>query len=430
MRVLNPTSDFASGLRTGESLTGVIDIGTSKVVCLMFASARFGEPGVLRLIGFGHQRSRGLKASVVIDIDAAESAVRAAVQQAEAMAGISLERVYLPVGCGRLKSHNMKASASTAQGVVTAADLERLLASGRRYAERDGRTLLHMNAIGYRIDDVGGIGDPIELAGHTLAGDLHAVTADNAPLRNFIQVVERCNLEVAGLTPQPYASAIAATTLADRRDGVVAVDIGAGSTTMAFFADGHLVSTHAAPVGGNHLTFDIARALSTPVVEAERIKTLYGTMRAAHSDEHDLVPYKIAGDQDSPLQHATKTEIRAIIAPRVEALVAMISERIETSAIAPARFARVVLTGGGSQLVGLTDIAADLLDRPLRIGRLDARAGWAERICAPVFSAACGAAMIANDEQLRGAGHGQLSSNSQAQSGYFGQVGRWIRESF
>ena len=250
MRQLNPTSEFASGLRTGESLTGVIDIGTSKVVCLMFASARFGEPGVLRLIGFGHQRSRGLKASVVIDIDAAESAVRAAVQQAEAMAGISLERVYLPVGCGRLKSHNMKASASTAQGVVTAADLERLLASGRRYAERDGRTLLHMNAIGYRLDDVGGIGDPIELAGHTLAGDLHAVTADNAPLRNFIQVVERCNLEVAGLTPQPYASAIAATTLADRRDGVVAVDIGAGSTTMAFFADGHLVSTHAAPVGG------------------------------------------------------------------------------------------------------------------------------------------------------------------------------------
>ena len=95
---LNPSSDVASGLRTGESLTGVIDIGTSKVVCLMFASARFGEPGVLRLIGFGHQRSRGLKASVVIDIDAAESAVRAAVQQAEAMAGISLERVYLPVG--------------------------------------------------------------------------------------------------------------------------------------------------------------------------------------------------------------------------------------------------------------------------------------------------------------------------------------------
>jgi cell division protein FtsA len=419
--------DKGRGPSPGETLLGVIDIGTSKVVCLIFAASRFGDPGALRLLGLGHQRSRGLKASVVIDIDAAEEAVRAAVQQAETMAGVTLEQVCMPVSCGRLRSHNMKASAATTQGVVTAGDLDRLLSSGRRYVERDGRTLLHMNAISYRLDDAAGVPDPLDLAAQSVSGDLHAVTADSGPLRNLMQVVERCNLDVAGLTPAPFASAIAATTDAERHDGVISVDIGAGSTTLAFFADGHLVSTHASPIGGNHLTFDIARALSTPVVEAERIKTLYGTMRAAHSDEHDLVPYKIAGDPDSPLQHATKTEIRDIIAPRVDALVAMISERIETSSIAPARFGRVVLTGGGSQLVGLTDIAADLLDRPLRIGRPDAHAGWAEQLCAPAFSAACGVAKIGVDERFRSLG---LAHNAPGQTGYFGQVGRWIRESF
>jgi cell division protein FtsA len=419
----------AYGPRVGEDVIGVVDIGTSKVVCLICAVS--GAPDVdatpPRLLGLGHQRSSGLKASVVTDMDAAEDAVRAAIQQAEAMAGLGLEHVFLPVACGRLKSNNMKASTDTVGGVVTAHDLDKLIASGRRYVERDGRVMLHLNAIGFRLDGVGGITDPLALAGQALSGDLHAASADYSPLRNLMQVVERCNLGITGLTPTPYASAMATTSDAERRDGVVLVDIGAGSTTMAFFVEGHLVSVQAAPIGGNHLTFDIARALSTSVVEAERIKTLYGSMQVAHSDEHDLVPYKITGDQDSPLQHATKAELRAIIAPRVDALIGMISERIETSSIAPGRFARVVLTGGGSQLVGLADFASDLLDRPLRVGRPIARNGWVNQVEQPIFATACGAVMIARDVRLQSLG---LTPSTGTQTGYFGQVGRWFKESF
>jgi cell division protein FtsA len=423
------TGAASDGLRAGEDVIGVVDIGTSKVVCLICAVARYAgeDQRPPRILGLGHRQSSGMKASVVTDMDAAEDAVRSAIQQAEAMAGVALERIFLPVACGRLKSNNMKASTEVEGRVVTAQDLDKLAASGRRYVERDGRVLLHLNTIGYRLDGVGGITDPNDLEGRALSCDLHAASADHAPLRNLMQVVERCNLDITGLTPTPYASALAATTPAERRDGVVLVDIGAGSTTMAFFVEGHLVSVHAAPIGGNHLTFDIARALTTPVVEAERIKTLYGTMQAAHSDEHDLVPYKITGDQDSPFLHATKAELRAIIAPRVDALIGMISERIETSSIAPGRFARVVLTGGGSQLVGLADMAADLLDRPLRIGRVDARVGWGRQVGQPIFSTACGAALIASDVRLQSLG---LPPSTGAEAGYFGQVGRWFKESF
>jgi cell division protein FtsA len=431
VRHINPLDDSRErsdrGPKIGERVMSVLDVGTGKVVCLICAFMSGSEAVAPRLLGFGHQRSQGLKASVVTDMDAAEDAVRRAIQQAEAMAGIAVEQVFLSVACGRLKSSNLRASTTIPDGYVTAQAVEQLVTSGRRYVERDGRQLLHMNAVGYRVDGLGGISDPIGLTGHELSSDLHGVSIDQAPLRNLMHVVERCNVDVAGVVASPYASAIAATDQAERHEGVVLIDIGAGSTTMAFFVEGHLVSVHAAPIGGNHLTFDIARALSTSVVEAERIKSLYGNMQPAHSGEHDVVPYKIAGDQDSTLYHVNRAELRDIIAPRIDALVGMISEQIETSSIAPARFARVVLTGGGSQLVGLADIAAELLDRPVRLGRADMRMGWDERLSGAAFSTVCGVALVARDRRLQSLG---LLPASEARKGYLGQVGQWIRESF
>jgi cell division protein FtsA len=413
--------------KVGERIVSVVDIGTNKVVCMICAVAPYSDVVVPRLLGLGYQASQGMKASVVTDIDAAEEAVRRSIQQAEEMAGFVIDEVILSVACGRLKSNNIKASTETTGDVVSYDDIDKLKASGRRYVERDGRALLHLNAIGFHLDGRVGITDPLGLSGRALSCDLHAASIDQSPLRNLMQVVERCNVAVSGVVPMPYASALAVTTDMERYEGVVVVDVGGGSTTMAFFVEGHLVSVHAAPIGGNHFTYDIARALATPVVEAERIKTLYGNMAAAHSDEHESVPYKIAGDQDCALHHLTTAELRDIIAPRVDALIGMMSERIETSVITPSRFARVVMTGGGSQLVGLAEIATDLLDRPTRVGRPDIYAGWDERIALPPFAAACGAALVGTRQCLQSLSMPHASS---AQRGYLGQVGQWIRESF
>jgi cell division protein FtsA len=416
-----------AGPNVGDRIVSVLDIGTTKVACLICAFSPHSNSAVPRLLGVGYQPSQGMKASVVTDMDAAEEAVRQTIQQAEAMAGFAIEQVYLSVACGRLKSNNIKASTETTNHVVTRGDVDKLIVSGRRYVERDGRSLLHLNAISCRLDDASDVLDPVGLSGRTLSCDLHAASIDQSPLRNLMQVVERCNVMVAGVVPTPYASGLAVTTDAERRDGVIVVDIGGGSTTIAFFLEDHLVSVHAAPMGGNHLTFDIARALSTSVVEAERIKTVYGSMLSAHADEHDLVPYKIAGDQDSTLHHLNSAELRDILSPRVDALIGMISERIETSLINPQRFARVVMTGGGSELVGLADIATDLLDRPLRCGRPSTRSGWHEHVAAPRFSAACGTALVGCHGHLQSL---CVSPGSASDRGYLGQVGQWIRESF
>jgi cell division protein FtsA len=234
------------------------------------AAPRKGRAGRVDVLGIGQQPSRGLKAGVVIELDAAEQSVRAAVAEAERAAGCELRQVLLAVACGRLKSTTFAADTKVEGRAVGEVDLARLLSAGRSYVERDGRALLHMNTIAYRLDGAQGIADPRGLAADTLSVDLHAVTADDAPLRNLVHVAERAYLSVTGLVPAPYASGLAVTTPHERRAGVLVLDFGAGTTSLALFVDGHLLASEVIPVGGHHISFDLARGLTTSLSEAER----------------------------------------------------------------------------------------------------------------------------------------------------------------
>ncbi len=156
-------------------------------------------------MGVGHQRSRGVKAGVITDLDEAEAGVRATIAQAERMAGVTLEEVLVSVSCGRLKSQNFAASAEVESRVVTDEDIARVMAGGRAHAESEGRTLVHLNRLGFRLDGVSGMRDPRGMAARKITADLHAVTADDAPVRNLLMVIERCYLNVAGLIPSGLA---------------------------------------------------------------------------------------------------------------------------------------------------------------------------------------------------------------------------------
>ena len=224
--------------------------------------------------------------------------MRAAIAQAERMAHLTLEEVFVSVSCGRLQSSNFSASVDITGGVVRADDIDRLMAGGHAFAEREGRTLIHLNRIGFRVDGAAGSHDPRGMAASRLSADLHTVAADEAPVRNLMLVVERCYLNVRALIATPYASALAATSEEERRLGVTCIDIGGGTATVAAFADGHFIHAATIPVGGHHITLDIAQALQTPLAEAERIKTLYGTMVVAQSDEYETFSYALAGEED------------------------------------------------------------------------------------------------------------------------------------
>jgi cell division protein FtsA len=411
---------------------GVLDIGTSKIVC-MIATLRSAAGSVGQTVlqpefaGIGHQRSQGIKAGVIIDLDAAEYAVRAAVAQAERMAGVTLDDVHIGVSCGRLKSSHFTAEAKTGRGVVQPPDLARLTDAARAYTEKDGRILVHLNRLAYRLDGAAGIRDPIGMAGQSLSANLHAVTADDAPLRNLLLLAERCYLTPVRLVPTSLASALAATTEDERRLGVTLVDIGAGVTTIAVFADDHYLYTDTLAYGGGHMTFDIAKSLATPLAEAERIKAVYGTMVTAASDQREVFSYSLAGEPDGVRLASNKARLREILRPRVEALLIHVRDRLDAAGMSAYGGGRMVITGGASQVIGLAGFAADVLRRPVRIGRPALLAGAPGSLSNPAFAAVLGLVAAAADPvstALMGARRPETAS------GYLGRMGQWLRESF
>ncbi|MGE0025003.1 MAG: cell division protein FtsA, partial [Hyphomicrobium sp.] len=326
---------------SARHVTGVLDIGTSKVACIIAAM----EPAGLRVLGVGHQRAEGMKGGVVIDLDRAEQAARDAVAGAERQAGVELNAVHVAVACGRLKSLSFRARADIANGLVSDADIDRVLSAGEAYVGRQpGRALVHMNEVAMRLDGMAGSRDPRGMAARELALDLHAVTADEAPVRNLSMVVGRCYLDIASHVPAPLASALAVASEDERRLGVTVVDIGAGTTGIAMFADDRFLYASSAPMGGAQMTFDIARALHTPLAEAERIKALYGTVVSAPSDEHDVFSYPSA-DDEGIVDQMTKAELAEVIRPRVTAIGHHIRQRLEECEMTAYAGRSVVLTG-------------------------------------------------------------------------------------
>jgi cell division protein FtsA len=368
-----------------------------------------------------------VKAGVLTDLDEAESVVRAVIAQAERAAGIAVENFTLSVAAGRLASVHCTARTDVETGYVTEDDLARLTAAGEKYAERDGRTLIHLNRLGCELDGAPGVREPIGLSARRLSAGLHAVTADEAPLRNLLVLIERCYANCEGLIAAPYASGLSATTQEERQFGVTCIDFGAGTTSLALFADGLFAGTDVIPVGAQHVTYDIAKTLQTPLGEAERIKTLYGTLLPAQSDEHESFSYPLAGEEDDANYETSKARLTDIIRPRVQQIMGLVRERLALNAASRYAGDKVVLTGGASQLLGLSEFVANELGRPVRLGRPADLAGLNASLAGPHLATLSGLAILA----ARGQGvlrivHGRKT----ASQGYLGRVGTWLKGGF
>jgi cell division protein FtsA len=376
---------------------GLLDVGTAKVVCVMVARDQTGACGV---IGLGHQISRGLKASVVVEADAAEDAVRAAIEQAQQMAGIALEHVIISAACGRLGSSHFAAGLDLNGRAVTTQDLDSLMSAGRRHIEQDDRSALYLEAMGARLDGHSVPGKAVGLQGLRLSLDLHAVTADRPPLRHLVHIAERCSLNVLGLAPAPLASALAVTSANEREDGVLVIDCGAGTTGFALFVRGTLVAAHVFQVGGNHLTYDLNRTLEASINEAERIKKKYAIERLAHAASVDAFTYQPRGDTHATTKQVTRATMTTIFTSRIDALFQQIAQRLEQAAVPPALVRHVRLTGGGSQLPLLAERAAARLGRPVQTAIPHTSPSWPLSLCHPAFATAAGLLRLALEPDL------------------------------
>jgi cell division protein FtsA len=415
---------FHGGSKRPDVL-GVLDIGTSKVCCVIAVM----DDGVPSLLGVGHQRSRGVKSGMIVDADEAERAVRAAVGRAEVMAGVSLDKVVLAVACGRMRSESFTARAALAGEVVRAHDMSRILGGGEAYLERSGRTVVQLMRSLWRLDSASGIPDPRGLAGRDLAVDLTAVTADDGPVRNMLGIIERSHMVAERLVAAPYASALAVSTEDERRLGGLFVDLGAGLTSIAVFADGRLIHIDSVPVGGNHVTYDLAYALATSVQEAERIKTLHGTLVEASSNDGEVFAYPVVGEDEGAMHQTSKAFVQSIIKPRIDRLIDLVLERLIAAGLDQANIRRVVLTGGASQLLGLDQAWSDRFGCMVRIGRPPPIRQMSGAMCNPAFATAMGLMAIGtrSDHEVPNT---RSMQTYQREHGYLDRMQRWIRESF
>ncbi len=416
---------------TQPEVIGLLDVGSAKVCCAIVERswpAGLTAPPKVRVLGVGHQRSHGIKAGMVIDLGTAEAAVRAAVGQAERMADVTLEEVVATISSGRLKSAHLTAQVDLQSGFVTPDDLVRLTRAAHEYAAREGRELLHINSVSYVLDGDSGIREPLRLSGRKLGANWHIVTAEKRQMHNLAQLIDRCYLSVRQFVPGGLASALAATSLEERQLGVTSVTMGAGVFDIAAFREGQYLYADTIPIGGSHITYDIARILSTSLAEAERIKTLYGTLVRARSDEHELIAYVSAGERDGDGCQTTKAELCRAIYPRVDGQLTKLRERLVECDRCAGPGPNVVLTGGASQLIGLADLAAARLERPVRLAAAPALDGFPPSFDSPAFSALAGLAFVFGPL----AAHRPRSASPVrvAQGGYLGRMEEWLRRSF
>ena len=428
---MRPVSPRRSAIVAG------LDIGTSKIVCLIARLTPQGPQDTLRrrthgieMLGIGHTESRGMKAGAVINLAEVEQAVRHAVELAEHEASVQLESVVLSLSAGRPSSESYAVNVNVAGSGVTDSDIARALSAGCNHSVRAGRIVLHSMPIGYALDGVHGVGEPRGMLAREFGVDMHMVTADVAAARNLMLVVEHCHLEVETMVAAPYVAGLSAIADDEADIGAALIDMGAGTTTMAVFSGGRFVHADGFGLGGRHVTMDLARGLNARVTDAERIKTLYGSVLTGASDERDMIAVPPVDDDEREAPHfVSRAKLARIIKPRIEEILEMVRDRLASSSFAAEPRGRVVLTGGASQLTGLPELAARVLGRPVRIGRPLGIGGLPEEAKGPAFAVATGllvypqAAHLEHFEPRR-------TRHSAAGSGYIARVGRWLRESF
>jgi cell division protein FtsA len=366
---------------------GVLDIGTTKIVCII---GRVESDGSTRVLGFGWQRGRGVRGGGITDIEEAERAIRAAVGQAENEADIRLRAVTVNLSCGQPESRLFNVQWPVGGRAVAEADLRRVMLEGRARAVSEGRDIIHALPLSFSADDAQGVADPRGLHCETLTARLHVVDALKTALLTLGAAVARCDLDVAEMVSAPMAAGMATLVEDERQLGATVIDMGGGTTGVAVFAEGQLLHTAQLPVGGVHVTNDIARVLSTTVSHAERLKTLYGSAHASPDDEREMLPVPLVGEEEHQIAKVPRSMVVNIIKPRLEETFEMVKERLEGSGLSRAAGTRVVLTGGASQLSGVREMAARILGRQVRQGRPAAPRGLPDSASGPAFAAAVG----------------------------------------
>ncbi len=415
--------------KSRNGLVAALDVGSTKVACFVAKTDPSAQGAAARVVGIGYQVSKGVRGGAIVDMEQAEQSILNAVSAAEQMAGDTLHAVLVNVSGGSPTSRTIGVEVSIAGHEIGDGDVRRVVDQGRAAHAQGERRLLHAIPVGYTIDGSRGIRDPRGMYGERLGVNMHLVTASAGAVRNLETVVGRCRLDIDAFVVSAYAAGLAALVEDEMDLGVTVIDMGGGTTSVAIFFDGNVIHTDCVPIGGNHVTNDIARGLSTPVVHAERLKTLYGSAVASPADAREIIDVPLVGEEDHVQpNHVPKSILTGIIQPRLEETFELVRSRIEASGFDKIAGRRVVLTGGASQLQGARELAALVLDKQVRMGRPIRLPGLSDQTGGPAFSACAGLLAFAMQTSAETARPAPQALGDGAAVGLFGRFGLWLRE--
>ncbi len=401
-----------AALRRG--VVAVLDIGTSKISCLVlqFAPGREGEGslpkrglthGAFRVIGAATTRSRGVRTGEIAAMDETERAIRTAVQAAQKMADVRVDHVIACFGGGLPRSYGMSGDVRVEYGEVSEQDVGHVLAACDVPDYGAEREALHAMPVNFTLDGRTGLNDPRGQIGGRLSVDMHLLTVDAAPVHNLLHCIRRCDLELAGLTVSSYASGIAALVEDEQELGAACIDLGGGTSGISIFAKRHMIYADAVPLGGHHLSSDICQGLQVSMSVAERIKTVHGGVMATGMDDRDLIeipsPHAAMHERVEDRRQVSRSELIGVMRPRMEEILEEVRDRLDASGFEYLPGQRVVLTGGSAQVPGLESLAQRILGRQVRIGKPLRVQGLPQAATGPAFAAAVGLALHASHPQ-------------------------------
>jgi cell division protein FtsA len=362
-----------------------IDVGTTKICTLV---AQELEDGLLQIIGVGIEPSRGLKRGVVVNVEEAARAIAASVDKAQRTAGYEIASAVISLAGAQVSSINSRGVVGVTGEVIAPEDVARASEAARAIAVPYDRQIVHVMPRGFVVDGQEGIRNPVGMHGYRLEMETHIITASSTALRNLAQCVQICGVEVEGFVLNPIASAETVLRETERDMGVAVVDIGGGTTDLALYHDGTVSHTAVLPVGGNHVTSDIAHGLRMPTEVAESIKLAHGHTLASDITPGESFMVRLFGEED-PVQ-VLRSDLVSIIQPRMEEIYSMVLQEIERVGMLNYLPAGVVLTGGASLLPGARPLASQCLGLPVRVAGPGDLKGLVDQLNSPAYATSVG----------------------------------------
>ncbi len=350
-----------------QSYVTLLDIGTAKVCGLMVHTDGSKPPEV---VGFGYAPAKGIRGGAIVDLDKATECIGQVLQQIERQAERQVRSVVVNVSSSQMRSSHIYREKEIPEGrQVTAGDVKTLVDEALAACLQTGEEVLHAFPLGYVLDKEQGCVDPRGLDARVLGAHVHVITIPEAQLRNLVLVLDRCHVTVDTKVATPYAAALAVLSDEEKEIGATAVDMGAGTTAAALFINGGLVHIGALPIGGNALTRDIAQGLSTSLATAERLKTLNGAAFRSPKDELERLIVPVIGEDEGACIQIPRADLIAIIVPRLEEILEGVGRILDEQAAFAVAARRLVICGGGSELQGLKEKTAALLEGNVRVGK-------------------------------------------------------------